>query len=484
MPYVFALPGYGLGIRLNPDVFEAYPIEGGGIDRMIEAAIRFASEKFSGTDDPALTVWNRWAALTATAQPTVGNLPTEVNWTECEQLCATPQGLRIPGKSLRRDACSQFKLPSKEAAWSAERLTCQSGVHVAARTLHDGQIVEGRGDTIQAASLGALGEAIERHVAGCQPRIRQTGTRRQIGNSVLPPIGVFDLFHDDLEVDWIPVKDVHRSTIHQVPAEIAFRGYVPTRGIRAFGYDSTHGLATGTTQTEALANALLEIMERDAYWTVMRCHLSTQTVQSEFRNASVRQSMELLQRDGRAIHLKWISLDWPVPIVHALIESVDGSVPALAHGTGASLDPLMAVQRATEECVQSLYQQTRFCDLYGDRISEADSFSTNNPHYLWCHPSHRKRVAFLKESTPAHVIGTSSLVPHPTTLRTAIKELAAKGHSCFASTLHGSDGLAVVKAVIPTAQPPVPDASIAVARLESLRMALKLPSLYNDPILL
>ena len=147
----------------------------------------------------------------------------------------------------------------------------------------DRVVSEGKGLDAEWSRRSALGEAIERRL-GLAPTdrgqllcaSRQELSDRGLG-SFVPEFGPRDLFSDQSRIDWFPGRKWTGEEVW-LPAESVFTHHHPQSGLHAASATTTTGLAAGATTAEAFANALFEVIERDAYWITMRCKLNSPPV--------------------------------------------------------------------------------------------------------------------------------------------------------------------------------------------------------------
>jgi YcaO-like protein with predicted kinase domain len=125
----------------------------------------------------------------------------------------------------------------------------------------------GRGDNELEARVGALGEALERFAA--EPRGRSESVIARyggLGRPCIDPRLLVPARWADLSgpIEWYEGRGLDDCELW-VPASAVLFPYDPgDSAIRLFAAH-THGLAVGATSQEAIAHALLECIERDAY---------------------------------------------------------------------------------------------------------------------------------------------------------------------------------------------------------------------------
>ena len=133
-----------------------------------------------------------------------------------------------------------------------------------------------------------MGEAIERYSATYVPVERLVvASARELGDVAVAPerFALFSArqharagfpfrpFTVDTRIAWIEGREIATGRAALLPAELVYLGRGPL-GERPVGYATSSGLACGDTVEAALARALLELLERDAFMIVWANRLS------------------------------------------------------------------------------------------------------------------------------------------------------------------------------------------------------------------
>ncbi|MDQ6758962.1 MAG: YcaO-like family protein, partial [Acidobacteriota bacterium] len=134
-------------------------------------------------------------------------------------------------------------------------------------------VYNGKGATPGDAKAGALMEAIERQVALTARPVTVTASYEELSRSdaTLDPGTVCQKlrarYRPDSRLNWLEGRDLFSGAALWVPARLA--GYLWTHlpNPSAFHLSGSHGLASGNCLEEAIAHALCEWVERDA-WTL------------------------------------------------------------------------------------------------------------------------------------------------------------------------------------------------------------------------
>jgi ribosomal protein S12 methylthiotransferase accessory factor len=128
-----------------------------------------------------------------------------------------------------------------------------------------------------------------------------------------------------------------------VPEIIAYY-HAPGGLTNRFVQESSNGCASGGSPAEAVYFGLMEVIERDAFLLAWfgRAPL-TEIDGSASRNPQTRAMIDRLAMYGYRARFFDTRITFPVPVVTAVAERVDGGLGRLCFGAGASLDPEAAL---------------------------------------------------------------------------------------------------------------------------------------------
>ncbi|MET7615143.1 TOMM precursor leader peptide-binding protein, partial [Streptomyces seoulensis] len=197
-------------------------------------------------------------------------------------------------------------------------------------------------------------EGLERY-AGMRARARRpvvTATLEELGDTAVDP-RVTGLYPDTFDADAVgaprfapdrPVRWVWGWSLRDarpvlVPEVVAY--YHAPGGIRRrFVQESSNGCASGGSLAEAVHHGLMETVERDAFLLAWfgRARLPEIDPASSTRPAT-RAMVDRLAMYGYRARFFDTRISFPVPVVTAVAERVDGGPGLLCFGAGASLDP-------------------------------------------------------------------------------------------------------------------------------------------------
>ena len=297
-------------------------------------------------------------------------------------------------------------------------------------------VYNGKGSTDIGAKVGAIMEAVERS-AGCtftRPFLRGSfnslsARRRVLDPEIAGPV-IHPQYTKDREILWTEGHDLFTGEEVLVPADVA--GYnapcCDDPSVRAYLMSTTNGLASGNTYEEAIAQALCELIERDA-WTVAHvlAHWRPRArfeadlakagkpkhrwnpkdeqpfdddadrypiVAPESFTGEVRELYERFVRAELPPSMRDITSDLGIPtFVVNCTEDVSAEIPRAHLGLGAHQDPAIAAMRALTELAQS-----RVVDIQGvreDMVGADEKVSK----YM----SHAKRVSQISRRIWYHM---------------------------------------------------------------------------------
>jgi ribosomal protein S12 methylthiotransferase accessory factor len=244
----------------------------------------------------------------------------------------------------------------------------------------------GKGFDPPQARVSALCEALERYSGiwqGEEEPVLPATTRRKLGGDALdvatllgfsnrqyaerdvwnvdnddPHAWVPVPFDDDIAIDWVPVWSLTNSRIALAPAAYCYYGHPDLR--HQFCAPDSNGCAAGSTLTEATAQALFELVERDAvaiWWcnTVSRPALDLES----FSLPILAELREVFRSQGRDFWALDLTSDLGIPVIGAVSARLGEPVEDVIYGFGADFDPAAAATKALLEMNQSLFSVLR-----------------------------------------------------------------------------------------------------------------------------
>jgi ribosomal protein S12 methylthiotransferase accessory factor len=206
-------------------------------------------------------------------------------------------------------------------------------------------------------SVGLL-EGLERF-AGMRPRRKRTVVQARyadIAEQALDPrvCGVYpDGFHTpeegvhpfspDREIPWVWGYSMRDRRPVLVPEVVAYY-HSPGRPEDRFVQESSSGCASGGCLEEAVYFGLMEVIERDAFLIAWYAKAELPEIDPySSTRTDTRAMVDRLALYGYRARFFDTRITFPIPIVTAVAERIDGGLGALSFGAGASLDPESAL---------------------------------------------------------------------------------------------------------------------------------------------
>lgn len=233
----------------------------------------------------------------------------------------------------------------------------------------------GRGISVRQAEDSCIGEALESYSAtyrGDEPTIRASLAdlhqaidpqaillyspaqyeTREHRNKVLPERHVVPEPLDRTQpIDWVPGTDLLDGELRWVPAASCFLSYPFREQERKFTVASRAGCASGICYTDALAGALLELIEHDAVAIWWYNQIQRPAVQLEsLASPALLLIRDALQKLNRNLLLLDITTDVRIPAYVAVSAASGGT--QLLFGAAAHPSPRTAAELAASEVSQ------------------------------------------------------------------------------------------------------------------------------------
>lgn len=202
------------------------------------------------------------------------------------------------------------------------------------------------------ASYNALGEAAV-HPNACAAFSESQFESREIWNArSSPPCWVPPRLDLRQEIDWTPVWSLTHASPRYVPTAYCYYGYRAPVEEACCRADS-NGCAAGDSLEEAILQAFLELVERDAVAIWWYNELRRPTVDlGTFANPFFRKMEANYARGGRTLSVLDLTTDLGIPVFGAVSEMVQPGAQGLLLGFGAHLDAAAAIARAITELNQ------------------------------------------------------------------------------------------------------------------------------------
>ncbi|ANF32153.1 hypothetical protein A0130_11105 [Leifsonia xyli] len=264
--------------------------------------------------------------------------------------------------------------------------------------------VGGKGATREQALASCLGEGIERFaVAGGfdEPdapivAIPAAGISRAAWGDARDfdgepvPIGSRDL------VDHVMLASLTGARPRPFPASLVYAPYTPAAGRRSSTPSSTTGAAVGASLVEATLQAVLELIERDAFWFYARTGRTISALDVDDHPLS----LELARSTGARLRAGVLANPFNVPVVHVTLARPAGAGgSATARGMGAATTLGAALRKAVIEAAQMMRSLDTGREV-GPSITDMRS--------LWFSGAARPMFSSFFEPDPVHSVSWRS----------------------------------------------------------------------------
>jgi ribosomal protein S12 methylthiotransferase accessory factor len=232
----------------------------------------------------------------------------------------------------------------------------------------------GHANNFQASLRIGVIEGLERY-AGMRPRSRRVATWAsliELGDSALDPreCGLYSdefyatdpealPFSPERQISWVWGYSLRDSRPILVPESLTYYHSVPQA--ERFVQECSNGCASGSSLAEAIYFGLAELIERDAFLLAWygRAVLPEIDPQTSARSET-REMVDRLAMYGYHARFFDARITFPVPVVVATAQRLDGGLGALCFGAGASLDPEAALAASLVEiATDSLHLRRR-----------------------------------------------------------------------------------------------------------------------------
>ena len=282
----------------------------------------------------------------------------------------------------------------------------------------------GKGTNAEAAETACVAEALERYSLawrGDEPIIRASlgaidaiapntiaqYSEAQLATRTVQECGENSMFwipaplDPKTEVGWVECQRVGEGPARYVPAAGVYFAY-PFETAEPYVIADSNGCAAGRNHEEALANALFELIERDALaiWWYNRVRRPSVPL-PEMKDEAIEEIVTGLQKEGRVPEVLEITTDLKLPAYVALAPKADGS--EVVFGAAAHVCPQRALYKALAEVSQIAY--------WKDRVSPNPELAewlrvanTQKPEFEWLMPLGTASLPARRLATPTQSI--------------------------------------------------------------------------------
>jgi ribosomal protein S12 methylthiotransferase accessory factor len=361
----------------------------------------------------------------------------------------------LPGASplaaeLRAVVLSRFAFPDPDQVEGEQQNFC----HGAASNLADARTL-------------AIVEAAERYNGLLPPLGASYAAFRNLADQALDPNALplfserqyarpgfrFRPFHPDEPLWWSRGVNLTQNQAVLVPSSAVYYGYDD----HLLG-ECSSGVAAHTSRGHALLNAVLELVERDAFMIHWLHRLSPPRLDRKgLDQRRLERMLNAVQAMGYDVHVLDLTTDLEIPVVLALATRTDQKRPALLVGAGSALASHVAVERAVSELFSAMLGQSPVWSL-GPALAVSEVRRLADHSRAYEHPVWLPHAEFLWSSQ--RVSSRRSLLEEGdlrTRLETVIARLQSCGHDLIGVEMTAPDvrkhRLRVVRAIVPGLQP-------------------------------
>jgi len=237
----------------------------------------------------------------------------------------------------------------------------------------------GKGKTDAQARASGFCEAIERYSGVFQgDEIREKSSYNKLGDRAIHPNACMNFseqqyqhrqqwnaecqgwfqkvpepFDTEREIDWTPVWSLTHQTFKYLPTAYCYYGYSP--GYQPDSWADSNGCAAGNTIEEAILQAFMELVERDAValWWYNRLQKPEVDLNS-FDDPYFHNLKQYYQSINRELWILDLTTDLNIPTFAAVTRRCDRPVEDIVIGYGTHFDSKIALSRALTEVNQIL----------------------------------------------------------------------------------------------------------------------------------
>ncbi|MBF0110462.1 MAG: YcaO-like family protein [Magnetococcales bacterium] len=206
-------------------------------------------------------------------------------------------------------------------------------------------------------------------------------------------------------IAWVKGWSLTEQKAVHVPASLVYMPYQPRPGEPLFTDSVSVGTSCARSPNTAAVLAILELVERDA-WTMV---WETRACVPEISPGDIEQIPVVMMAMGHGLHIRVFDLtnDTGIPSFLAICLS-DDSLPSLAIGTAARLNPRDAIECAISEAITSWRSTSYLCmdgvvDLDAKTLQNRRRTDFSLQSLYYANPDNRHHFDFLLRQNSPHV---------------------------------------------------------------------------------
>ncbi len=317
----------------------------------------------------------------------------------------------------------------------------------------------GRDPIRKRAARKAFAESVEWQCAGMVPPDLVCASFHELGGLAIHPHRMLryaawrvrnrkDIrpFSAERQYEWAPATDGRSGEKRYVLADFLFFPYDPPKGFARYAYANSSGVAAQTTEQGAYANALLELVERDAFMLAWLSRARLPRICRSTLPGDVQNRLKALERSGASVSVLDASREF-APVI--LLTARDDRGKYFSCAAASAFDPDKALEKALMELEASVFCHLR--DGPTDRLLTKDEVRSPGTHALWYERRRAQAAARFLEGDARREVKWMH-VRHAETAASisALEDLIfARGLRSYVCKLGVKDGLHVVRALVP-----------------------------------
>jgi thiazole/oxazole-forming peptide maturase SagD family component len=324
----------------------------------------------------------------------------------------------------------------------------------------------GAAPTQSVAETIAIVEAVERYCGVSPPMVHWTGSTEEATEPLVAPSELtlfserqyaesgfaFKPVDKNTAIDWTWGFDVVAGCPVLVPTFCVWYGYT-----NAYVRESSSGVAAHSSRDQALVNATLELIERDAFMIHWLNRLSPPAIGMRDLPEGDAAIVRGVEDRGYVVHCLDITTDLDIPVTLALAVRQDGKRPALLVGAGASMDCNTALSKALGELGAAALGHSAHWVLPAE-LNIGEVFGLSDGARAYEHPGWLRHAEFLwKRALDAEDESQRWPRKEPPVPTDLVAHLAERGYRVIGIDITTKDvassPLKVVRSLVPGLQP-------------------------------
>jgi ribosomal protein S12 methylthiotransferase accessory factor len=323
-----------------------------------------------------------------------------------------------------------------------------------------------------AARAAAIGESLERYSAAHLPAGLVVASADELGPAAVDPAS-FALFHESqyaaaafpfrpftssTRLRWVRGWSLADGAPAWLPAQLVYLPVVGPGGEPPIGYATSSGVACAATPERAVATALYELVERDAFMLVWASRLSLPLLDWSGDPELRRLDERYFACTGLRHSAVDLSVFFGVPVVLGVVHGLEGRLGALGVGAGCAATVQTAWRKALAEAfdVHAHVRDALVRDPGLARGAAEEIGSFDDHIFFYGAPERARAASFLDASSVRRPVADVTPLPDLDDhgqVGELVGRLASRGVDAYAVDVTAPDvrdaGFCVVRVVCP-----------------------------------